>query len=157
MKKILFIFLVAFMSLGGRAAAQDTISFNDLFIYSTDEGCYQMVETEDILSNLKSKGFELTATTQVMDYVYDETQDDWVEALVPKNTYSKNGINISFIDDIFMEIVFSNQAELKNFLSEMEANGWEGEDNSYDWHDFNYGQPIMATVDGLKISFDMGE
>lgn len=157
MKKTLFLFVVALMSLWVSAQAQESVSFNDFFTYSSDDGCYQLIEAQDIISNLKSKGYELTSSTKVKGYVYDEDQDDWVETLVPMNMFSKNGINISFVNNGFKEIAFGNKSELNNFLAEMKAKGWEGEDNVYGWQNFNYGEPIMATVDGLKIIFDLGE
>lgn len=157
MKKTLVLLAVAVMSLWVSAQARETVGFNDFFTYSSDDGCYQFIETQDIISNLKSKGYELISSSKVKDYVYDEDQDDWVEALVPMNTFSNNGINISFVNNNFKEIEFSNKSELNDFLKEMKAKGWEGEDNIYGWDGFNYGQPIMATIEGLKIIFDSGE
>ena len=155
MKKVLFLFVVILMSFWVSAQAQETISLNDFFTYSSDGGCYQLLKAQDIVSKLKSKGYELTSSSKVKDYVYDEAKGDCVEALVPLNVFSKNGINVSFINNIFKEIEFANESELKNFLLEMKAKGWEGEENIYEWQDFM--QPIMALVEGLSIYFDVGE
>ena len=142
------------------AQPQETISFYDFFNYSTEYRHYVLTQTRDLISLLKSKGFELTSSSKVEGYIFDYN-DDFVKTLLPSNTFSKNGINITFINNVFSKIEFANKSELNNFMLEMKANGWkrwedvEGEGELYDWSNFT--QPIMAIVDGLEIFFDYGE
>lgn len=156
MKKTLFLFVVALMSLWVSAQAQETVSFNDLFTYVSEDAGYGFADGQEIVSKLSSKGYKVTSSN-VKEEIFDFDLGDFVMGVVTKEMISKNGINILLKDGYLTEIAFGNKSELNNFLAEMKAKGWEGEGNIYGWQNFNYGQPIMATVDGLKIIFNVGE